>query len=124
MRGVCPLVWVSNIFFKTLMMTMLHFRGEKSFLMKGTMRADEVTRRVGNFVRPTLKKILGAQGPLRPKMVLEAPRPLQGAGFYMKKLVAYLNNFQRKKLFCVQTLTKLPELTVQIFMLVYDNWRF
>ncbi len=30
----------------------------------------------------------------------------------MKKLVAYLNNFQRKKLFCVQTLTKLPELTV------------
>jgi hypothetical protein len=34
---------------------MLHFRGEKSFLMKGTMRADEVTRWVGNFVRPTLK---------------------------------------------------------------------
>ncbi len=41
-----------------------------------------------------------------------ASRSLLGAGFYMKKLVAYLNNFQRKKLFCVQTLTKLPELTV------------
>jgi hypothetical protein len=81
--------------------------------MKGTMRADEVTPRwVGNFVRPTLKKYLGAQGPLRPIMALEAPRPLLGAGFYMKKFVAYLNNFQRKKLFCVQTLTKLPELTV------------
>ncbi len=45
-------------------------------------------------------------------MALEAPRPLLGAGFYKKKLTAYLNNFQRKKLFCVQTLTKLPELTV------------
>jgi hypothetical protein len=45
-------------------------------------------------------------------MALEAPRPLLGARFYMKKLLAYLNNFQRKKLFCVQTLTKLPELTV------------
>ena len=55
MRGVCPLEWVSNIFFLNLMMTMLHFRGQKSFLMKGTMRADEVTRRVGNFVRPTFK---------------------------------------------------------------------
>jgi hypothetical protein len=44
-------------------------------------------------------------------MALEAPRPLLGARFYMKKLIAYLNNFQRKKLFCVQTLTKLPELT-------------
>jgi hypothetical protein len=59
-----------------------------------------------------MKKFLGAQGPLRPIMALEAPRPLLGAGFYMKKFVAYLNNFQRKKLFCVQTLTKLPELTV------------
>ena len=55
MRRVCPLVWVSKIYIKTLMMTMLRFRGEKSFLMKGTMRADEVTRWVGNFVRPTLK---------------------------------------------------------------------
>jgi hypothetical protein len=55
MRGVCSLVWVSNIFFKTLKMTMLHCRGEKSFLMKVTVRADEVTRRVGNFVRPTFK---------------------------------------------------------------------
>jgi hypothetical protein len=31
-------------------------------------------------------------------MALEAPRPLLGAGFYMKKLVAYQNNFQRKKI--------------------------
>ena len=30
----------------------------------------------------------------------------------MKKILAYLNNFQRKKLFCVKNLTKLPELTV------------
>jgi hypothetical protein len=52
-----------------------------------------------------------AQWPPRPKMALEAPRPLLGAGYYMKKLVAYLNNIQRKKLFYIQTLTKLPELT-------------
>jgi hypothetical protein len=45
-------------------------------------------------------------------MALEAPRPLLGAGFYMKKFIAYLYNFQRKKLFCVQTLMELPELTV------------
>jgi hypothetical protein len=61
MRGVYPFVWVSNIFFITLMMTMLHFGGEKPFFMKGIMRAesaDELTRRVGNFVRPTIKKFL------------------------------------------------------------------
>jgi hypothetical protein len=46
-------------------------------------------------------------------MALEAPRPLLGAGYYMKKLVAYLDNIQRKKLFYIQTLTKLPELTVR-----------
>jgi hypothetical protein len=57
MRGVCPFVWVSNIFIKTLMMMILHFGGEKSFLMKGTMRADEVTRRVVNFVRLTSKNL-------------------------------------------------------------------
>jgi hypothetical protein len=55
MRGVCLFVWVSNIFLKALMMTMLHFGGEKSFLMKGTMIADEVTRQVANFVRLTFK---------------------------------------------------------------------
>jgi hypothetical protein len=44
-------------------------------------------------------------------MALEAPMPLLGAGYYIKKLVAYLNNIQRKKLFYIQTLTKLPELT-------------
>ncbi len=55
MQGVCSLVWVSNIFLKALKMMMLHCRGEKSFLMKVTMRADEVTRQAGNFVRPTLK---------------------------------------------------------------------
>ena len=49
-------------------------------------------------------------------MALEAPRPLLGAGYYRKKLVAYLNNIQRKKLFYIQTLTKLPELTV-VFLL-------
>ncbi len=81
---------------------MLHFGGEKPFFMKGIMIADEVT------------KFLGAQWPPRPNMALEAPRPLLGAGYYMKKLVAYLNNIQRKKLFCIKTLTKLPELTVYI----------
>jgi hypothetical protein len=49
-------------------------------------------------------------------MAVEAPRPLLGAGYYMKKLVAYpyLNNIKRKKLFYIQTLTKLPELTVVV----------
>jgi hypothetical protein len=42
-------------------------------------------------------KILGAQGPPRPKMTLEVPRPLLGAGFKMKKIIAYKNNLQRKK---------------------------
>jgi hypothetical protein len=37
---------------------------------------------------------------------------IRNTGFYIKKLVAYLNNFQRTKSFCIQTLTKLPELTV------------
>jgi hypothetical protein len=53
-------------------------------------------------------------------MTLEAPWPLLGAGYYMKKLVAYLNNIQRKKFFYIQTLTKLPVLTVFHFMLDPD----
>jgi hypothetical protein len=45
-------------------------------------------------------------------MTLEAPRPLLGAGVKMKKIMAYLNNFLGKKLFYIENLTKLPELTV------------
>jgi hypothetical protein len=55
MRGVCSLVWVSNIFLKNSEDDDVTFWGEKSFLMKITVRADEVTRRVGNFIRPTFK---------------------------------------------------------------------
>jgi hypothetical protein len=47
-------------------------------------------------------------------MTLEAPRPLLGAGVKMKKIMAYryLNNFLGKKLFYIENLTKLLELTV------------
>jgi hypothetical protein len=48
-------------------------------------------------------------------MTLEAPRPLLGAGVKMKKIMAYLNNFLGKKLFYIENLTKLPELTVTIY---------
>jgi len=37
---------------------------------------------------------------------------IRNTGFYIKKLVAYVNNFKRTKSFGIQTLTKLPELTV------------
>jgi hypothetical protein len=57
-------------------------------------------------------------------MALEAPRPLLGAGYYIKKFVAYLNNIHRKKLFYIQTLTKLPELTVLTSILLnYVLWQ-
>jgi hypothetical protein len=52
-------------------------------------------------------------------MTLEAPRPLLGAGVKMKKIMAYLNNFLGKKLFYIENLTKLPELTVPIFFTLY-----
>jgi hypothetical protein len=56
---------------------------------------------------------------------MEAPWPLLGAHFYMKKHIAYLNNFQRKKLFCVQTLTKLAELTVPLKEgRIYIYWKY
>jgi hypothetical protein len=45
-------------------------------------------------------------------MTLEAPRPLLGAGVKMKKIMTYLNNLMGKKLFYIENLTKLPELTV------------
>jgi hypothetical protein len=44
-------------------------------------------------------------------MALEALRPLLGAGFYMK-IRSIPKQFSEKKLFCVQTLTKLTELKV------------
>jgi hypothetical protein len=47
-------------------------------------------------------------------MTLEAPRPLLGAGVKMKKNHGIPKQFSGKKLFYIENLTKLPELTVII----------
>jgi len=68
MRGVCRLVWVSGIYFKTSQDVDVTRRGRNSFLMKETLRADEVTRQTGNFVSQTFKTFSGARGLLGQKL--------------------------------------------------------
>jgi hypothetical protein len=67
---------------------MLHCRGEKSFLMKVTMRDDEVTRPAGNFVRPTIKNF---QGP-------RSFQELTGRRFLHEKTRSIPKQFSEKKI--------------------------
>ncbi len=104
-------IWVSGIFSKTSQDDDATRRGAK--IRFGWKKPWELIKLHYRQVTSSDRhlKIFRGPGAPRPNITLEAPRPLLGTGFYMEKIFAYQNNYQRKKLFCVKTLTKLPKLT-------------
>jgi hypothetical protein len=97
MRGVCRLVWVSGIYFKTSQDVDVTRRGGNSFLMKETLRADEVTRQTGNFVRQTFKTFSGARGLLGQKLPWK-PYALIRRRFLHEKNLGIPEQFSKKKI--------------------------